>query len=533
MDIYAIVIILIVAGLLALSVSRIRFIKTKADFLVAGRSLAWPVLVFTLLSSWIGAGSLFGGAENAYRNGFAALWSAAGGWAGLLVIYFVAARARAFAQYTVPDLLEVRYNTAARVLGAIAILLAFTAIASYQFKGGGDILHILFPGLDAVARDLGFAAGHERALGTIIIALFVITFTALAGMQSVAYLDVVIGVLIIVGAFLAFPLLLSAAGGWAGVQAALPPEHFQLFGRFNYVGDTPPSTALAFTRAMELFIPTLLLLLGNQTIYQKFFSARSQRDAKLSVLGWIGGTFILEVLIVALAVVGTALFVTRPDLIPREIIPYTARNGLNAWPLVGAVLIGGVLAQVISTANNYLFSPATNLINDVYSRFVRPRASQREMLIASRLLVIGLGGFALMQSAFWESMLERQLYAYTVYSAAITPVVLAAFFWKRATAAAAVTSIALGTIITVAWNVFKLTATAAAAGAYTPGALGKVLLNLWMALPEWLRARDAVFPAVFVSVLALVVVSYLTRPPRPEQVEPFFTKVKDIPALEG
>ncbi len=85
---------------------QIRKVKTKADYLVAGRSLPAYVLVFTLLSSWIGAGSLFAGAENAFRNGFAALWQPAGGWAGLLIIYFVAPRARKFAQFTIPDLLE-------------------------------------------------------------------------------------------------------------------------------------------------------------------------------------------------------------------------------------------------------------------------------------------------------------------------------------------------------------------------------------------------------------------------------------------
>ena len=52
-------------------------IVLPADFLVAGRKLPWFVLVFTLLSSWIGAGSLFAGGENAYRNGFASLWQPA------------------------------------------------------------------------------------------------------------------------------------------------------------------------------------------------------------------------------------------------------------------------------------------------------------------------------------------------------------------------------------------------------------------------------------------------------------------------
>ena len=100
---YAIVLSIIVVVLLTVSITRIHTVKTKADYLVAGRSLPAYVLVFTLLSSWIGAGSLFAGAENAFKNGFAALWQPAGGWAGLLIIYFVAPRARKFAQFTVPE----------------------------------------------------------------------------------------------------------------------------------------------------------------------------------------------------------------------------------------------------------------------------------------------------------------------------------------------------------------------------------------------------------------------------------------------
>ena len=120
-------------------------VKGQADFLVAGRRLPWPVLVFTLLSSWIGAGSLFAGGENAYRNGFAALWQPAGGWIGLVVIALIAGRARRFAQFTVPDLLETRYNVTTRVFATIAIVISYTMITSYQFKGGGDILQLIFP----------------------------------------------------------------------------------------------------------------------------------------------------------------------------------------------------------------------------------------------------------------------------------------------------------------------------------------------------------------------------------------------------
>src|ERR1700733_5175960 len=194
--IYIVVLSLIVAVLLGTALFRSLGVKNQADFLVAGRKLTWPVLVFTLLSSWIGAGSLFAGGENAYRNGFVALWQPAGGWAGLLVIALIAGRARRFAQFTVPDLLETRYNSTARVLGTIAIVISYTVITSYQFKGGGDILHLIFPQL-------------ERATGMYIIAAFVILFTASAGMASVAYLDLVIGSMVTVTVIVATPLLLN------------------------------------------------------------------------------------------------------------------------------------------------------------------------------------------------------------------------------------------------------------------------------------------------------------------------------------
>src|ERR1700750_387748 len=233
MNLYAVVLGIIVVTLLSVSLARVSKVKTKADYLVAGRSLPAFVLVFTLLSSWIGSGSLLGGAENAYKHGFAALWQGGGGLGGLLLIYFIAPRARKFAQFTIPDLLEARYNQTARVLGVIAILFAYTAITSYQFIGGGDILHLIFPSVTA-------RHGQE------IIATFVIVFTAIAGMSSVAYMDLAIGLLATVTLLGALPILAHIAGGWTSIAASLPATHFQVLGDFSAI------------RALELFLPTCL-----------------------------------------------------------------------------------------------------------------------------------------------------------------------------------------------------------------------------------------------------------------------------------
>jgi len=476
MNLYAIVLGIIVVTLLSVSLARLHTVKTKADYLVAGRSLPAFVLVFTLLSSWIGSGSLLGGAENAYKHGFAALWQAGGGWAGLALIYFIAPRARKFAQFTIPDLLEARYNQTARVLGVIAVLFTYTAITSYQFIGGGDIVHLIFPQITAVQ-------------GQYILAGFVIVFTAIAGMGSVAYMDVVIGLLATFTMIAALPVLVHSAGGWSGVKAVLPATHFQWFGDFSGV------------QAMELFLPTCLLMLGNQSMYQKFFSAKSEKDATRATVGWIVGTVILETIIVGIAVVGSALYRTgEVHDRPREILAYTAVHAFGGSKLLGvlgALLVGAIFAKVVSTANNYLFSPATNLVNDVFVRYIKRDAGNKQILLVSRLMVVALGLWALYQSLGTTSVLKKSLYAYTIYSAALTPVILAAFFWKRATAAGAVASIAAGTVVTVGWD------------AVTPH------------LPAMIGARDAILPALVVSLLCLFIVSLSTARPSAAQLAPF------------
>ncbi|HEY6846670.1 MAG TPA: sodium:solute symporter family protein [Terracidiphilus sp.] len=486
-QLYVVVLAVIAVALLLVAIFRTIRVKTKTDYLLAGRSLPALVLVLTLLTSWIGAGSLFAGAENAYRNGFAALWQPAGGWLGLLLIYFIAPRARKFAQFTLPDLLEARYNRTARVLGTIAILFAYVGITSYQFKGGGDVLHLIFPNT------------VTPKLGTYIIAGFVILTTALAGMSSVAYMDVAIGSLVTVICVVAAPMLLFKVGGWTGLHAVLPDQYFQVLGNYRMGPDhVQQSVGMGLVRALEFLLPTMLLMLGNQVMYQKFFSAKTERDARVSVIGWTLGTLLLETLIVAIAVFGRALYpageVARH---PREIIPYTARHGLPA--VVGALLLGAVFAKVVSTASNYLFSPATNLVNDVFVRYMMPAASNKRVIIVSRLAVVLLGCWALYQAIYAESILQKMLYAYTIYSAALTPVVLAAFYSKRVTAWGAVGAIACGTGVTLAWDI--------------PGVKSF--------FPAIVAQRDAIFPALFVAVGAMIVVSLFTAAPAAEQLARF------------
>jgi SSS family solute:Na+ symporter/sodium/proline symporter len=447
--------------LIGVGAYRSKKVKTQDDFMVAGRRLSAKVLVGTLLATWIGSGSIIASAGLAYDKGFPALWFDAGVWAAIIILYLIAGRVRRFAQYTVPDILEARYNAVARVLGTIVTVIAYTAIVSYQFRAGGMVLNLV--------------TGITVDQGIIITAVFVIGYTVLAGMISVAYTDVVNGIIMLIGLIIAFPFLLNNAGGWEGVIAALPETHFQL------LGDMTLFQALGYS------LPTMLLLLGESGMYQRFFSARDEATARRSVFGWIIGTIFVETLIVVLAVIGSAIFF---DIAPEMVILHSVRHGLPV--LVGCLTLAAIVAVIVSTADSFLLVPATNLVRDVYQRFINPDVTQRRIVLYSRLIVVILGLFAFMQVKFFSRVLEMAIYAYTIYGVGITPAVMAAFFWKRATSAGGVSAIAAGMVTTIVWEV----------------------LNQPFDIPT-------VYPALILSLFCLIFISLLTPKPNENQWRPF------------
>jgi len=450
--------------LIAVGAYRSTRVKTQDDFMVAGRRLSARVLVGTLLATWIGSGSIIAGAGLAYDKGFSALWFDAGVWIAIIILYLIAGRARKLAQYTVPDILEIRYNKYARVLGTIVTVVAYTAIVSYQFRAGGMVLNLI--------------TGISVDYGIIITAAFVIGYTVLAGMISVAYTDVVNGIIMIIGLFLALPFLINDAGGLSEIVKRLPETHLDL------LGDMSLLEALGYT------LPTMLLLLGESGMYQRFFSAKDEQTAKKSVVGWLIGTIIIETLIVVVAIVGRSIF---SDIDGEKVILYSVRDALPV--AIGCLCLAAIVAIIVSTADSFLLVPSTNLMRDIYQRFINPGASQKRILLYSRIVVVILGIFAFVQVRFFEKVLEMAIYAYTMYGVGITPAVMAAFFWKRATAEAGVSSIAAGMTVTILWE---------------------ALSQPW-GLPT-------VYPALGLSLFCLIFVSFVTPKPDRAKVEPFFER---------
>jgi len=479
-SIYFWTILIYMVALIGIGSIRSRGVQTQEDFSVAGRKLSTFVLFGTMLATWIGTGSIFGNAEKTYSVGIAAIIIPVSGLLGIIVLYILAGRVRRLELITVQDILETRYNSAARVLGVITLVMAYTTIVSYQYRAAGAVLNLAAP-------DISLFGLSPINTAIILVTIFIIIYTALAGMFSVAYTDVAMGVTMIIGIVVTLPVLWFKAGGLEGMQAKLPAGHFDLFGPIGPV------------EALGILLPPFLLLLGDANMYQRFFSARTEGVARKAVAWMLLGVGFMEFSIIVTAWVASSL---EPGLkIPGRVIAYAARDHLPV--ALGAVMLTTIMAIVISTAISYLLVPATSLMRDIYQRFINPKASERKIVVLSRLLVILLGIIAFGVSQLSDKFFKVALYAYTLYGAGITPALMAAFFWRRATTAGAVSSISIGTGLALIWQLFDL-------GARAPKALG---LSVEI---------DAAIPAVLASVLTLILVSLATAPPGREKLAPFF-----------
>jgi SSS family solute:Na+ symporter/sodium/proline symporter len=498
MNLLVVVVLAYPLALIGVSLWRSRKVKSHDDFMVAGRAVPVYMLVGTLVCTWIGSGSLFGGAGLAYRTGIAELWFSFGAWMGLIVAYFIAGRVRRIAQYTVPDLLEQRYNSAARILGTIAVILAYVTIAAYQFRGGGWILTIVTDG----------AIGPNE--GMLITAGAIVLFTALAGMVSIVTVDVFNGIIITLAVVLTLPYMVFEAGGLGAVVDRLPADHLTIFGGHNLLW------------VVGVSLPTFLLLLGESGMYQKFFSAKDSRAARRAVIGMVVGVVLIETTLALVAIVGRAVF---PDLATETwiqgraasetIIMHIARNGLPM--LGGAFLLAAAIAIVLSTGNTFLLVPSTNVSRDIYQRFISPEASERKMLAVQRAFIVLFGALGIVLLTQFTTVLQMALYAYSLVGASLTPALLAAFLWKRVTPQGGVACIAggLGTIVGI-------------------GIMGRIegmrqffVLSFGGAEFDFASSDYIVIPGVIVSVTLLIVVSLLTPPSPREQWEPFFSEETD------
>lgn len=398
------------AAMTAVGVWHSRRVRGTEDFALAGRGLGVWALTGTLVATWIGTGSVLSNAEFAYTTGVAGFLLPLSGMAGMWVLVRLAPLVRGREARTVPDMVGQVFGPAARRLGAVALIGAYLIIVSYQYRAGAAVAELLLGPLNW--------PGSAHSLWPVVGALFVVMYTALGGLASVAATDNVAGIVIIVGVLVSLVLVWF---GWDAEQMPLPQDFLALGGGYGWLGWT------------GILLPSFLLLLGDANLMQRFMAADSPRTARRAAWATLVVLLVIEWAIIGLALLGRARL--GGDLEnPAHVILVTAAELVP--PLVGLGLIAAIVAVVISTADSYLLAASNSASLDLVGR--EPTVAHQRW----HVLALGLVALALAYTS--DGFFRVALFAYTLYGVTLTPAVVLALLRPQTASKAIFAGMAAG-----------------------------------------------------------------------------------------
>jgi solute:Na+ symporter, SSS family len=390
-----------------------------------------PLLFATVLASNIGAGSTVGAAGLAYTDGISAWWwNGASAIGSLVLAFWVGPKIWKLASthnfYTAGDYLEFRYSAAVRGVIASLIWLGTLAILAGQLMAGAAVLYIV--------------VGLPRWAGTAASAAVMTIYFVAGGLLSSAWVNAVQLVVIIVGLLLALPIGLAAVGGLDVVmQGASAPAHFDQF----WYSSGPGS---GWTRLI-LMGPAFIISPG---LLQKAYGAASPRAIRLG-LGWQAAALALFAFVPVL--LGMMARASNPNIThPNLVLPTLLGEQLPPW--LGALGLAAIFSAEVSTCDAILFMLATSLSKDLYKRFVRPEATDRQVLnVARRAAVAGGVGGVVLALLLQTVQLALDIF-YALLTVSLMVPIVGRLYVRRASNVHAFSAIIAGvTMLMVFWTV--------------------------------------------------------------------------------
>ena len=400
-------------------------VKTADDMVTGGHRIPFIILVGSLLATWCGGGGITGNASIIYNGG---PWVGAITFAappiGIILLYFIAGKVRKSNKVTVPEIMGARYGQSASIISAVCVMLAYVGVLATQLKAAADILVLLCS-----------SSGVEisRGLALVICTTIIVVITVGGGLVSVAYSDAISALIMIGGFFIAIPILISVANAQGAV---LPPEKTTLTG------------GMSGWELLGYFLPSLALRLGDQNMLQRFASAKNSTEAKKSNIGMFIGEILVIVSIIAVVTQAARLYPTLDT--PSNVI---FQVSVDYLPMAfGALIMCACMAFIVTTADSYLLSSATNLTNDIYVKYIRKDATDKQKMLVLRGTIVVFSVIAVALTLYFPTVLSLRMTAYTMYGAAITPAILFALFSKKVTPAAGIAGILVGGLATIVWT---------------------------------------------------------------------------------
>lgn len=409
--------------------------KGMSGYMVGGRNLGVWVVSFGIMAAVMSGWTWLGNPGIAYSEGYSAVITyTAFSPLGLVLSYFVIAKpvriiSERFNCYTLSDILAARWNDnkTIRCLSGVIILIGSATYLVSQWVSMGT----------AVQTALGTGYQESVIIGAVIITLYIIAGGMLASMWT-NFIQMIImffvAVILVAAGF-------SAVGGFTGMNEQLAAVDPQMLNPWN-TGEG------GLTMCFVLSYTVLMLVMaygGQPAVNTKFMMIKDKKLLKwsplISVIALIVGTLMVYVGMQGriLAENGIIAVPERQDTILLDVISH-----IIPAQFVNLFLIA-ILAAVMSTAETYLFSSATSVIQDLAVKLFDLKIREQKILLATRLIMAGIAVVTVILSLSPPKLISLiGTQAFGTFCAGFGPALYLGLRWKRMTSKAAVAGMSVG-----------------------------------------------------------------------------------------
>ncbi len=482
---YVIILMFVIYLLAMLAIGLVFYFRTKnlSDYVLGGRQLGGWVTSLSAQASDMSGWLLMGLPGAAYLTGMNSIWIAIGLAVGTYLNWkVIAKRLRIYTQtagdsLTLPDYFENRFKDNSkilRIISAIFILTFFLFYTSSGFVAGGKLFSAVF------------RISYIKALtiGSIVIVLY----TFLGGFMAVCWTDFFQGIMMFAAVIVVPVIGIKTLGGVHETLNIIKGINPNLLNPFiDLQGSSLPLIGVISSLAWGIGY------FGQPHILVRFMAIKSAKEvkkARIIAMIWVIFSLVAAVIIgiVGLAYIKTPLVGTNSEKV------FLIMVGEMFNPVIGGFLMAAVLAAVMSTADSQLLVTATSLTEDFYKVLFRKNASEKELVWVSRLAVaiVAIIAYCLALDEN-SSILNIVAYAWAGFGATFGPTIILSLFWKRMTRSGALAGMITGGITVIIWK-----------------GLSGGIFNLY-----------EIVPGFIISIIAIVIVSLLSKEPSDEIKEEF------------
>ncbi|MDR0759990.1 MAG: sodium:solute symporter family protein, partial [Treponema sp.] len=408
-------------------------VNEEGNFALGGRSMGVITLGITMALTVLGSAHVTGSLEMTYGMGAVAIWFSIAHVLLVVVACFgTGVWVKRLGVTTVPEALKGMFGGA--VAGMIACVMAglIWGILTLETQGLGIIINAM--------------TGWSLISGCVIGGILGIFYVALAGMEEVGAVNVINAVVMYIGLVVAVLVIAVGlpGGNFNSIKAFYDgslgfngPENLSIFG-------TP---ALFINFAIVQVITVVFSQGINQQLMQCCISAKDEAIVKRAV--WLAapvnglfGAFIITIGLTAKA--DPAYYAMGGKMFGMTyIVDHTP-------PILAIFVLAALLAAVLSTFAMTTLTPATIFAIDIYKRYFKPNATEKQVASIIRVMIVILGAFAVFISTFLPNILGaiNWLFAWTV---PVFWVFVTGLFWKR-NKTVAMTSLIVTWIVNLFWT---------------------------------------------------------------------------------